>query len=442
MKDGKKLFVLSIDGVPYSFVQEAFQKGQMPHFQRLIRQGSLMKMNSVLPVISSVAWATFSTGVNPAKHGIFGFTDRDPELHPIVVTSSRLRAQSLWRRLNERQKRVIAINVPGTYPPDSIEGILIGDFLSPTVEKATYPASLVPLLKSLNYLVDAEPWLAHRDQTAFLAEIFQALSARGKLAFRLLEEQEWDFFMLHIMETDRMNHFFWDAKDDTLHPRHRDFCEFYTRVDELIGQVADTLDDDTQLMILSDHGFCDIRYEVDLNRYLTELGYLRFKKAAQSLSDLDPSSVAYSLTPGRIYLNLKGRETRGSVDPQDAPQLLDKLKDALYELKGPESGDPVIQRVYTRAEIYQGPLLSQAAELIAHPQNGYDLKASIGNEGLFQRTARTGMHTYEEALVYVRGHKLHEMANKQPSILDVTPTIFALLGMQIPQEFEGGNLLE
>ena len=106
-------------------------------------------------------------------------------------------------------------------------------------------------------------------------------------------------------------------------------------------------------------------------------------------------------------MNLKGRETTGSVDPQDAPRLLRELKNALYEFKDPERGRRVIQRVCAREEIYQGPLLSRAAELIAHPTDGYDLKAGVLGDRLFRRTARMGMHTYEDALVYVRRHELN-----------------------------------
>jgi len=438
-RQNKRLFVLSLDGVPYSLVQEAFQKGRMPHFQHLSRQGSLARMNSTIPVISSVAWATFSTGVNPAQHGIFGFVDRDRQLHPVVLTALHLQAKSLWRRLNECGKRVIAINVPGTYPPQPLQGIVVADFLSPSIEKAVYPSSLVPLLYELGYVIDPEPQLAFTDKSAFLDDIFWALKARSELAFRWMEREEWDFFMLHVMETDRLHHFFWDAKDNVEHEHHGAFWELYSQLDGLIARVADTLDSNAELMILSDHGFCEIRQEVNLNSYLTEQGFLRFNEGAQELLGLDPSSRAYSLTPGRIYVNLRGRETRGSVDTRDVPRLLRELTDALYELKDPQTGEPVIQKIYTRDEIYRGPLLSQAPELIAHPANGYDLKSGRPRSSLFSRSPRTGMHTYPEALVYVRGYSLATGA--QTSILDVTPTLFELMGLNIPSELEGKSLL-
>jgi predicted AlkP superfamily phosphohydrolase/phosphomutase len=432
-----KLFVLALDGVPLSLIEEAFRRGRMSNLQRLSEQGGFREIDSVIPVVSSVAWATFSTGVNPARHGITGFVERDERLNYVLLTSSHLKMKSLWRRLSEQGMRVIALNVPTTYPPEPIDGVIVGDFLSPSIEKAVHPRSLVPLLQRFNYIIEPEPRLAHKDKSAFLEEVHRALEGRKRLATRLLVEEDWDLFMLHVMETDRMNHFFWDAKDDPHHPYHHDFWEFYACVDELIGQIADGLDSETELMILSDHGFCGIKLEVNLNRYLEEMGFLHFREGAQALSDLDPSSRAYSLTPGRIYLNLRGRETLGSVDPEDVPSLLQELKEALYDLKG-EEGEPIIQRVYKREEIYQGPLMAQVPELIAHPIDGYDLKAGVGGE-LFSRSARSGMHTYEGAFVYVRWCKLK--ADERASIIDVTPTIFQLLGLDVPVELEGESLL-
>jgi len=431
-----KLFILSIDGVPHALVKEAVRRGRMPNFQRLISQGGWTELDSVLPVVSSVAWATFSTGVNPARHGIFGFVDRSPQLEYLLLTASHLQMKSLWRRLSERGKRVIAINVPTTYPPESIDGIIVGGFLSPSIEKAAHPPSLVPLLKELDYLIDPDPRLAHRDKETFLKEVFRALRARSNLVFRLLEREDWDLFMLHVMETDRINHFFFEAQGDPKHPYHQSFWEFYAQVDELIGQLAEALDTKTELMILSDHGFCEIKYEVDLNRYLEELGYLRFKEGAEALSDLDASSRAYSLTPGRVYLNLKGRERGGCVDPQEAPRLLEELTEALYELKAPNGGR-VVRRVYRREELYRGPLLPQAAELIVHPEDGYDLKAGVRGP-LFGRSARTGMHTFEGALLYIRGRPLKD---GKASLIDATPTVFELMGLEAPPELEGRSLL-
>lgn len=435
----QRLFVLSIDGLPYSLMEEAFARGVMPHFQKLVDADGAISMNSVIPVISSVAWATFSTGVNPAKHGIFGFVDRDLDLQYKILTSSENRAASLWKRLNQAGKRVIAINVPGTFPPEAIDGILIGDFISPSIEKAAHPQELIPLLRELNYIIDADPLLAQTDRAAFMDELFAALRARDELTFRLLQQEDWDFFMLHVMETDRINHFYWNAKSDTEDEFQDEFWEFYRRVDDLIGRLDAELDKNTELVILSDHGFCGIDFDVDINSYLVECGFASFRQDSKSLSDLDSSSRAYSLVPGRIYLNLDGRERRGSVAPSEAAALKAEIKHALFELKEPVSGFPVIEQIWAREELYDGPLIEQAADLIAHPRRNFDLKAGVGSSPIFQKSTRSGMHTFDEAFLFARGRTLSKI--EHGSILDVTPTLFDLLGLGIPAKLEGKSFL-
>ena len=421
-----KLFILSIDGVPHSLVQSAIQSGKMPNFARLIKKDGFVSMNSIVPVVSSVAWATFSTGVNPGGHGIYGFVDRDADLNYEILTSRHFKTKSLWRHLSDSGKRVIAVNVPGTYPPEEINGIMIGDFLSPSIEKATHPQNLVDKLNEIGYIIDASPQLAHSNKSAFMEQLFEALEARERLTFDLLETEEWDLFMLHVMETDRINHFYFDSKDDPANQYHDSFWDFYAQVDALIGKLDKQLGDEIHFMILSDHGFCQIKREVDLNQYLINQGFLSFRDGARMLSDMDDSSQAYSLTPGRVYLNLEGRETNGSVGRSEAASLKKKLRALFLQLNDPETNDSVIDKIWEREELYTGSQLDRSADLIMHPRNGYDLKSNIESGELFSSSARNGMHTYEDALLYVRGQSL---GTQEISIIDLAPLIVNKLEM-------------
>jgi len=129
-KRNKRLFVLSLDGVPFSFLRAGIAAGRFPNIAGL---GTPVRMDSVLPPISSVAWASFSTGVNPGGHGIFGFVDRDPRTMAFKLPSARdLLVPTLWTRLNAAGKRAIVMNVPLTYPPQEIDGIMISGSCAPT----------------------------------------------------------------------------------------------------------------------------------------------------------------------------------------------------------------------------------------------------------------------------------------------------------------------
>src|SRR3989338_3957851 len=121
-----RIFVLGLDGVPFTFLQDAFNENRMPNLSKLFKTHAAKKMNSVYPTVSSVAWVTFATGQNPAGHNIFGFVDRTPNPFQIEIPTARNRkAKTIWQELSEQGKRVIVINVPLTYPPKQVNGILV-----------------------------------------------------------------------------------------------------------------------------------------------------------------------------------------------------------------------------------------------------------------------------------------------------------------------------
>lgn len=422
----RKLFVLSLDGTPYTLLQQACQKARMPHLHQLLSQGAFVQIDSVIPTISSVAWATFVTGVNPAKHNIFGFVDVDEQKQFYIPNASSLRARTLWQHFDDLGLRSIWINLPIAYPPAPINGVMISGFLATRLEDAVHPDSLLPALQRLHYVIDPDPLRAHSDPEGFMQELFAALAARRALTLHVLRDQPWDFFMLHIMETDRLHHFFWNAKDDRTSPYHRDFWELYQQIDALIGELLAQLPSDTEFLMLSDHGFCAIQYEVELNALLRQHGLLKFRNGpAQDLSDLDAQSHVFGLVPGRLYLC--DRADRESIE-----QLL-------YQLRDPHTHSPVCERIYRRDDLYAGPYLSRAADLFALPHRGYDLKARLNATEVFTRTALQGMHTLDDAFLFVRQHKLR--ATPKPSLLDLAPTICELLNVPSLPSFEGHNLL-
>lgn len=417
-----KLFVLSLDGTPYTLLRDAVDR--LPHLKKLFAQGSFVQMDSVIPTISSVAWATFATGVNPAQHNIFGFIDLDDARRFRIPTATDLAAKPLWQHFTELGLRSIWVNLPITYPPQPINGVMISGFLCTRLEEGVFPRSLLPTLQRLNYIIDADPTLAQTDLDGFLAELFRALEGRRQLTWHLFETEPWDFFLLHIMETDRLHHFFWEAKENPHHPYHRDFWRLYHEIDSFIGELVARLPSDCELVVLSDHGFCQIEYEVELNAFLRERGFLRFANGAPTdFSQLHSSTTAFALIPGRLYL------TDSSVR--------DELTQTLYELTDPQ-GRPVIAQVFPREQIYSGAQLARAADLITVPHNGFDLKARLSAQKLFTKTHLQGMHTFDDAFLFVRHHKLD--TSSKPSLIDLAPTLATLLGLPSPTT-EGRSLL-
>ena len=152
-RKGPKLVVIGLDGTPYTFVQRMLREGHMPNLARITAQAGFTRMNSVYPTVSSVAWSSYMTGVNPGRHGIFGFIDRVDRSYDVTIpTSRRMTAKTVWEMLSEAGKRVVVMNVPVTFPPREVNGILIGGFLSPTLDRAVHPPEKTALIQSLGPL--------------------------------------------------------------------------------------------------------------------------------------------------------------------------------------------------------------------------------------------------------------------------------------------------
>ncbi|MFC2030121.1 alkaline phosphatase family protein [Chloroflexota bacterium] len=445
-KDGpQRVVFIGLDGTPYTFLRRLIEEGRAPNAARLVEEGSLLRMDSMWPWVSSVAWSSMMTGVNPAKHNIFGFIDRDPATYKqFIPTSSHMKAKTLWEVLSDAGKRVIVVNVPVTYPPREVNGILVGGFLSPTLDKAVYPPSFTPTLKSLGYIIDADPWKARESKDQALAEVNAALDARIRTLFHLVDQEEWDYLHVHVMETDRLHHFLWQqmADDDPVYAPP--FYQFYERIDDMLGRLADKLDDRTTLMWMADHGFCTIKKEVYVNRWLMDQGWLKLRNTPpdrkKGLDEIDPSSAAYSLDPGRVVIRVQGREKDGCVAPgTEYEARRDEIASAALELRDPEDGAPIFQAVFKREDLYQGPYLEQAADLILAPYDGYDPKGLLYKETLtFKGEELVGMHTFDDAMFYVGGRSIPQT---RFSVLNVMPTILDTMGVPHPPGLDGHSLL-
>jgi predicted AlkP superfamily phosphohydrolase/phosphomutase len=277
-----------------------------------------------------------------------------------------------------------------------------------------------------------------------LQEVNAALDGRIRTLFYLLEKEQWDYLHVHIMESDRLHHFLWQQMAEG-HPSYAPaFYAFYKRIDDMLGELAAGLGDDTTLMWMADHGFCTIKQEVHVNHWLMQHGWLRLRKIppdpSKGLDEIDPSSVAYSLDPGRVVIRVRGREKDGCVAPgAEYEALRSEIAASALQLRDPASGEPIFQAALKREEIYHGPYLEQAADLILAPCDGYDPKGALYKETLTHKGDElVGMHTYDDAMLYVSGQTI---AATRFSVLDVMPTILALMSVPAPQGLDGRSLI-
>ena len=408
----KKIFGIGLDGFPHSLALKLMDAGRMPNLQRLAQEGSLRQIHSVYPTVSNVAWASFQTGKGPGEFGVYGFVELRPNLDIYIPGSTDLKQETIWSRLSAKGKRVVALSVPLTYPAPTVNGLLVSGFLAPRLdERAVSSPEVLRKLRWTQYEIDVDPATAHRSLDEFQKAITRVGARRQATALELMQSEPWDFFFVHVMETDRINHFMWSQQHEPDSPGGRFFFDFYGKIDEFIGKVVERLDRRTELLILSDHGFCDVKWEVQLNRWLRAEGYLDYDQAPgdRMFRAVKPGSRAVSLVPGRIHLLTKWGWEIGSVTDMGYESLRAEIVGKLKDLKHPDTGEAVCGRVLTRQEAFSGTHVERAPDIVIDPADGYDLKAKLGDGELFERGIICGMHTYDDAML-LTGPRLGDVA--------------------------------
>jgi predicted AlkP superfamily phosphohydrolase/phosphomutase len=450
-----KVFVIGLDGGTLDLLGPWLQEGKLPHIKELMTKGINGQLESTVPPQTAVAWSSFMTGKNPGKHGLFDFIVQEKDGYGLQVVDSRFRrGKTIWDTVSEAGGRVVVLNVPTTYPPGVVNGVIGGDFLTPTGKNDVfYPAEILEeserrFGKYPLYVIP--PYFAITENDAdiekFIAEYQRALGYTFQLAHSLIDTVDPHFLMIHIYGNDQLCHWLWHILDHT-HPRYRQethdkhfekILEYYQCFDAEVGKILQRLDDNTSIIIMSDHGFGPLYKVIHLNTWLIQEGYLALKKtpltrfksslwrmgltietllssrvvntvlkiliktvfakktatgadqlkrlaAVQQLflsyNDVDWSNTrAFCLLGlGQIKINVKGKYPHGCVTPgpeYDAlkAEIIGKLK----TLKDPESGREVNGQVFGRDEIYVGQCFDDAPDITFMPMdNGYVANSRI-----------------------------------------------------------------
>ena len=438
--DGPRVAFIGIDGVPYSLLAD--NEGEFENLAAIAAEGAGGAIDSIVPPESSACWPSLTTGVNPGATGVYGFQDREVDSYETYVPMGRdVQATRLWDRVDDAGREATVMNVPVTFPPQRNLQRMVSGFLSPGVDKAAYPDDLRDYLEGIDYRIDVNAKLGHdEDKGDFVVDAHETLETRKEAFMHYVEEDDWDLFFGVFMTTDRVNHFLF--RDYERAGENRDaFLEFYRAVDDAIGEIRDALADDVTLIVASDHGFTSLDYEVHFNEWLRREGWLEYEDADDhdELADIADDTRAYSLIPGRFYLNLEGREPRGSVPQDDYDDVRAELKAELEALEGPD-GTPVADRVETKESAFRGEHDDIAPDLVVVPNHGFDLKAGFKeSEEVFGPGPRNGMHSFGNATLLVDDP---DVRVEDADLYDVAPTILDLMELDYDRtEFDGRSLL-
>jgi predicted AlkP superfamily phosphohydrolase/phosphomutase len=500
----RRALLIGLDGATWRLLDPMMEEGVLPNLARLTAGGAWGELESTIPPVTAPAWTTFQTGVLPGKHGVYDFNQYSRQSYRTTFASSRdIRSPGIWELASDSDKRVAVVNVPLTYPPRPMNGFLIAGMQTPNLKSDfTHPSGLreefLRTVPDYRIIVPQTEFNLH-GLDRFVDMSIKAEQARFDAFRYVLKEKcpDWDLAMVHVQSTDTVQHaiYCWLDATDTRFSRDRytRALSLYKAIDEQIGSLlSDFTDDETLVIVLSDHGHGSIYKTINVNAHLYHMGFLSLtgaqtsfsftgwlRKALRVLLRMDRWNLNKALLPKRfrrpfmerlsqnmmidwehtqaymingwvyayIYLNVKGRELAGVVEPALYEKVRAKVAKAMKELCDPETGQPVVGHVHPREEVFEGEFAQAAPDLIVVPAPGYEFTASVfqDTEAVIRhnRVGRdhVGSHTMDGILV-ASGAMVRPGPIVGARLVDLFPTILAWLGVPIPSITDGRVLKE
>lgn len=506
------VLIVGLDGATFDLMLPWIDEGQLPNLGSLLARGAWSRLESTIPPITPCAWSSFITGKNPGKHGLFDFVEPEPNGHGFRFTNASFRdGESLWACLSRHGRRVGVVNVPMTYPPEPVNGFLISGLDTPHEHSPfMHPVEVRQSLKEagIRYRIDQQHLgnmrtNARRRQQ--LREIFEGESARTAAIKHLSAQRRCDFRMIVYGATDQVQHHFWHYMDAT-HDKHdpegaKEFRnairDTYQHIDVQLGELLAECDENTVVIIMSDHGFGPMsNVRVRLNQVLRDAGLLkfvtssgpgRFKQVIAAIADrlvrstlssdmkrtiaglfprlrlwfenLDEAPIDWPATRAHVNEAYRSspavwlRHSDGSFDGEHT-ELLEQAEDALYNLVDPATGEQLISSCYRARDIYDGPYADKAPDILpSWWEDGFLLEQSAPGQDGSPNVERckaplqggvefAASHRLDGVLMMCGGPIRPGFEFTDARIVDVAPTVLYLMGLPVPADMDGRVLTE
>jgi predicted AlkP superfamily phosphohydrolase/phosphomutase len=511
----RRLLIIGIDGATYDVLDPMIARGVLPNLAALMKRGFRAGLRSTIPPNSAAAWATFMTGKNPGRHGVLRFQATRPtqdigiEFRPGAYTflnSDSIAGRRLWDVFGAAGKRVAVMNVPMTYPPRPLNGIMITGLLTPPGAKDfTWPPELAHSL--VGYQIEqplATMGYSPAADRELIRSSLEILEQQSETALRLLRSEPWDFFFVCFTGTDRIQHRLWNylegMKDEGGRMKGQEkigrdndeegkfFREnldrYYRLLDATIGRLVEASGESANRILLSDHGFGPAPRKAVFRRALARqlgleagegVGGFHSARAWLERHGLVNGDRLRRLLAGTHLRRLLSRITRfvlrkeqqawrdsraylvtlhkyiGGIGinlPPSSPEyepLRQLLMARLGDVRDPDSGEPIVAAVWRREEIYHGPRLGLCPDVVFRLNERYGLAhgESPGGRLVGDKSFRgKGIHRDEGILVLAGPDVVHAALDKFFRIEDVTATALHLLDTPIPTDMDGQVVVE
>lgn len=484
--------IIGLDSGSWEMLEPYIEAGYMPNLQRMREQGCCGVLQSTEPPMTPPAWTTLMTGVLPGKHGILAFEEYDPATNEFRYTGSRsIRVETMWHTLSRLGYRVASLNLPMTYPPMEVNGVMVSGFGCPGMDyDITYPRELQEKIRQrIPDFDNALQWKGNdpTEEKTFAEAVERSrrsFAISGNLVDLVSEEYPWDVMLVQIHQFDVMLHLLWRVLT-------REGWEKYPEKKEPLGQLMGDMDklfgkleayaggENDLTLLVSDHGHGSLDMKFKPNNLLRDWGYLKrrgslhhlqmnlqkrvgkllnqkhfFAKGPRNLAErlyLDWSQTkAVAVMTGQdafVYLNVRGRQPGGIVESgAEYEALIAELKERFGQLCDPQEGRPVFKRIVTSQELYgvQDPLHSGYPDLILVCENGvYPIRSIQGRQAFkYARDGNLGGCHRPEGMFILRGKPFKAGVRMEAHIVDILPTLYTAMGLGVPCYFDGKVMIE
>ena len=452
-----RLLVLGLDCAGPELVFDTF-KDDLPNLSKLMQLGTWGKLESSVPCITVPAWSSMFSGVDPGVLGFYGFRNRlDYSYDSLsVVNGSAVNVPRIWDMLGDRQS--VVVNVPQTHPPTPINGHLVSGFMTPgTSSGFTYPAILKNEVMKIapNYQFDVHDF-RQLDKAALLQQLIDLSDVQNQVVRHLLTQKPWDLFVHVNIGLDRIHHGFWRYFD----PEHRAYesgyrfenaiRDYYKLIDAQIGDILELIDDDVAVLVVSDHGVKRMDGGICLNEWLWRNGWLAFKHPPPdgTITRFDDLEVDWSKTRawgaggyyGRMFLNVRGREPQGTIEPDKVDDVKQELSEGLSAITGPD-GRILNHTIMQPEHIYQKVVNIPPDLMVYFGDLHWRSVGSLGHGSHFTLENDTGQddanHDTYGLFIYYNPRKQGVGQVDEHTLLDITPTILDHFRLPIPDRMFG-----
>lgn len=477
--------LIGLDGATYLVLDALMQQGVMPFLRSFLAEGVRAEMRTIVPPLTPPAWTSLMTGRRPGEHGVFDFFQLEPESrHVRFFTSHDIHSDTIFSLASQSGLRATALNFPSMFPAPKLAGYVVPGWVPwRQLRLACWPEGLLDSLKSLPGFNQRELAMDIKLEERTTEGCADPEEYGPWIELHTRREHNWfDIFRHLTLEdpspltavlfdgVDKLQHLCWrfirpeDARplENEWEHKIRALClEYFRRLDGILEQMCALVGPETTVLLTSDHGFGPTRTAFHINSWLERKGYLAWSEAAAMWDTqgallgvsqvarhtwmLDwTRTLAFSATPtsSGVYIVVNRDGNSPGIPISEYGSFRTRMIADLLEERDPSTGQPIVERVWTREEVFSGPYGDTAPDLTLTLSDGGAISILPSKDLVSVRPDVAGQHR-PLGIFAARGPRLRRGVQiGELTILDVAPTIIHNLGLPVPGEMTGCVLEE